>query len=94
LLVVVFFQPLVVGSFFPAALSELTRVSPKNAENLAVALAIPLANLLGSGMVPRAMGAAGEAGHFNIAFLVLGVAIILSIGLTPFLRGVAPDRAS
>jgi predicted MFS family arabinose efflux permease len=87
LILTVFLQPLIVGSFFPAALSELTRVSPPKAENLSVALAIPMANIFGSGLVPRLMGAAGEAGYFGVSFVVLGLLILASVGLLPLMDG-------
>ena len=71
LLAAVFLQPMLIGAFFPVGMSALTRSSPPHARNLAVALAIPLANLVGSGIVPRIMSAAGAAGHFRLSFVLL-----------------------
>lgn len=79
LLAAVFLQPMLVGAFFPLGLAALADVAPAEARNLAVALAIPLANLVGAGVTPRVMSAAGEAGHFRIAFIALGVLTVASL---------------
>jgi NNP family nitrate/nitrite transporter-like MFS transporter len=86
LLVAVFMQPLVVQAFFPVAISALTEVAPPNARNLSVSLAIPLGNLVGSGIAPPALSAAGAAGYFGGGFLALGVLTLGSLFLLPQLR--------
>lgn len=85
LLIAVFLQPLVVQSFFPVAVRALTDVSPPSARNLSIALAIPLANLVGAGIAPRVFGAVAAAGAFEIGFVVLGAITIAAVGFLPFL---------
>jgi NNP family nitrate/nitrite transporter-like MFS transporter len=79
LLIAVFLQPLVVGAFFPVGLSALSDVAPPQARNLAIALAIPLANFFGSGVTPRVISLAGDAGYFHHSFVVLGVITLASL---------------
>lgn len=79
LLVAVFLQPMMVASFFPLGLSALSDVAPPQARNLAVALAIPLANLVGGGLMPRLITWAGELGYFHESFVVLGAATVASL---------------
>lgn len=86
LLVAVFLQPLVVGSYFPVGLAALTTTAPRQARNLAVALAIPVANLIGAGVAPRVMAALGSAGSFRIGFVAVGAVAIASLALLPFLK--------
>jgi MFS transporter, NNP family, nitrate/nitrite transporter len=88
LLVAVFLQPMLVGAFFPLGLTALTDVAPAHARSLAVTLAIPLANLFGAGITPRLMSLAGTAGHFRLAFVVLGVLTVASLLLLRSIRGV------
>lgn len=79
LLVAVFLQPLLVQSFFPLGLSALSDVAPPHARNLAVALAIPMANFFGAGVAPRLLSLAGTAGFFRSAFVALGLITVASL---------------
>ena len=79
LLVAVFLQPMMVAAFFPLGLSALADVAPPQARNLAVALAIPLANLVGGGLMPRVITWAGELGYFHESFVALGVGTVASL---------------
>lgn len=85
LLIAVFLQPLVVQSFFPVAVRALTDVSPPAARNLSIALAIPLANLVGAGIAPRVFGAVAAAGAFELGFVALGAITMAGVLLLPFL---------
>lgn len=86
LIVSVFLQPMIVGAFFPVGLSALTSVAAPRLRNLAVAMAIPLANLVGGGISPPLLSAAGAGGGFRTAFVVLGVLIIASVGTLPLME--------
>lgn len=86
LIVSVFLQPMTVGAFFPVGLSALADVAAPRMRNLAVALAIPLANLVGGGVAPPALSAAGANGRFQIAFVVLGLIIVASVASLPLVR--------
>ncbi len=87
LLVGVFIQPAVVGAFFPVGVRELTEIVAPKTRNLAVALAIPPANLAGGGIAPFVLSAVGAAGGFRAGFVVLGLMIIASIATLPLMGG-------
>ncbi len=82
----VFLQPLFVGAFFPVAISELTKVTVPERRSLAVALAFPISNLIGSGITPPLMAAAGARGMFTQAFVILGIITMASVALLPLMR--------
>lgn len=85
LIVSVFLQPIAAGAFFPIGLRALTDVTTPERRNLAVALAIPIGYVIGNGLVPILLTAAGAAGHFGLSFVVLGTVVAMSIGLLPIL---------
>ncbi|MCK5735046.1 MAG: MFS transporter [Spirochaetaceae bacterium] len=82
----VFLQPLFVGAFFPVAINELTKVTVPERRSLAVALAFPLSNLIGGGLAPPLLAAAGARGWFSQAFVLLGIIIMASVALLPLMR--------
>jgi NNP family nitrate/nitrite transporter-like MFS transporter len=86
LVVSVFLQPLVVGAFFPVGLNALSRVTSPERRNLAIALAIPLANIMGVGTIPPLLTTAGARGFFSVSFVVLGAIVLASIGLLPIMK--------
>ena len=94
LIAAVFVQPLVVGAFFPMALNALADVTAPQRRSLAVALAIPLANLVGAGVAPPLLTAAGAAGRFRGSFVLLGVLIAASLLLLPFMHSGDGGRES
>lgn len=77
LLVVVFLQPFLMPAFFPAALSQIASLSDDASQNIGLALVITGANLVGNGVFPRLTGSLQSAGFFNLAFVILGVAVLL-----------------
>ena len=93
LLVAVFVQPMIVGGFFPVGFRAITDVISPKIRNLAVAMAIPVANLMGGGIAPPLFSAVGASGSFRPAFVVLGVVVIASVGILPFLHERRPAAA-
>lgn len=85
LIVAVFLQPAIIGAVFPVLLNALSEATRPGLRSLAVALAIPMANLGGAGLAPSIMSALGAAGRFRPAFVVLGLAVAASMALVPFL---------
>ncbi len=85
LVVSVFLQPLVVGAYFPVGLNALSSVTAPERRNLAVALAIPLANIVGVGTAPPLLTAAGARGLFSLSFVILGAIVLASIALLPLM---------
>ena len=82
----VFLQPLIVGAYFPVALNALANVTAPERRNLAVALAIPMANLMGGGLAPPLFTAAGARGWFPHAFVLLGILVAASVALLPLMK--------
>ena len=87
----VLLQPMMVSAFFPVGLNALSDVTTPERRSLAVALAIPMANIVGAGVAPPLLSAAGERGWFAHAFVVLGLLVVASIALLPLMR--RPGRA-
>ena len=85
LLVAVFLQPAIIGAVFPVLLNALSEVTKPALRSLAVALAIPIANLAGAGLAPLVLSALGATGLFRAAFVVLGLGVVASLALVPFL---------
>ena len=67
-----FIQPVLVISFFPAGFSVLSRLSPDGSTDLAVALAVTVASTVGGGLIPGTMAWVGD--HFGlwVAFAAMG----------------------
>ncbi|WP_416208195.1 MFS transporter [Halomonas sp.] len=74
------------AGLLPGRDSALTDTAPVAARNLAVALAIPMANLVGAGIAPRAFGAVAAAGYFEAGFIALGTLTVASLALLPLRR--------
>jgi MFS transporter, NNP family, nitrate/nitrite transporter len=87
LLLAVFLQPAIIGAAFPVLLNALSEVTKPGIRSLAVALAIPMANLGGAGLAPLILSALGAAGLFRASFVVLGLMVVCSLTLVPFLGG-------
>lgn len=75
LAVAVVLQPLVAVAFFPAALTQISRLGPPRSRNVALSLNIAIAVTVGGGLFPWLAGALGEAGRFFLSFAVLGGAM-------------------
>lgn len=85
LLVAVFLQPAIIGAIFPVLINALSVATKPGIRSLAVALAIPMGNLIGAGLAPQILSVMGAAGRFRPAFVILGLAVLASIVLVPFL---------
>jgi NNP family nitrate/nitrite transporter-like MFS transporter len=72
LLVVIFFQPAVLSSFFPAAFAALSRIAPPNLRSVTSALGPPLSFLIGGGLLPALIGRLGESHSFAAGMLLAG----------------------
>jgi NNP family nitrate/nitrite transporter-like MFS transporter len=81
----VLLQPMIIGAFFPVSLNALAEVTAPERRNLAVALVLPIANLLGAGLAPPVLAAAGDRGWFPQAFIIVGIMLIFSVALLPLM---------
>jgi len=77
---IVVLQPVFAVCFFPAGFAMLSSTVAPQSRNLAVSLAIPIAFMIGAGIVPTFIGLMGDAGFFTMAFILVG-ALILSGGI-------------
>jgi MFS transporter, NNP family, nitrate/nitrite transporter len=82
-LLMVFLQPLLTVSFFPAGFTILSRIVPPRARNLSVSLTMFIAYLIGAGFLPTLLGVFGDRGAFGAAFILVGSLMILSVLLLP-----------
>jgi NNP family nitrate/nitrite transporter-like MFS transporter len=84
----VFLQPVLAVSFFPAGFAILAKVAPADSRNIAVAMTISIAFLLGGGVVPYLIGLCGDLGHFGFGFSLVGFFIAAGALVTLFLNRV------
>jgi len=84
--ILVFLQPVLAVSFFPAGFAILAQVAPADSRNIAVAMTISVAFLLGGGVVPYLIGLCGDLGHFGFGFSLVGLFITAGVIVTPLLK--------
>jgi NNP family nitrate/nitrite transporter-like MFS transporter len=82
-LLMVFLQPMLTVSFFPAGFTILSRIVPPRARNLSVSLTMFIAYLIGAGFLPTILGIFGDKGAFSAAFILVGSLMLLSVLLLP-----------
>ncbi|MGD9364422.1 MAG: MFS transporter [Desulfobacteraceae bacterium] len=72
LVIVLFLQPAVLSSFFPAAFAALSRIAPPSLRSVTNALGPPLAFLIGGGVLPAVIGYMGETYTFSSGIVAAG----------------------
>lgn len=82
----VFVQPMLTVCFFPAGFTILARIAPQHSRGLYVSLTMLLANLVGAGLLPLALGIFGDAGAFSMAFILFGILMLLCVLLIRCLK--------
>lgn len=87
MLTLLFVQPMVLASFFPAAYGMLSRITPPDMRSVTNALGPGIAFLLGGGLLPMLIGYLGETQTFALGITLAGafmlVALPLILGLKP-----------
>lgn len=86
LVVVLFLQPAVLSSFFPAAFGALSRIAPPSMRSVTNALGPPLAFLVGGGVFPSLIGYMGETHTFSMGIVVVGGLMAVGPLLVFFLK--------
>jgi NNP family nitrate/nitrite transporter-like MFS transporter len=66
-------------SIFPLCFTMISRVTHPETRAVAVSVVVPVAHLLGAGMVPLGIGMLAEAGRFDFGFI--GLALLTAISL-------------
>ncbi len=83
---IVILQPVFAVCFFPVGFVLLSAIVPPQSRGLAVSLAIPVGFVIGAGLVPTGIGVLGDAGQFELGFILLGVFILSGSLLVAFVR--------
>jgi NNP family nitrate/nitrite transporter-like MFS transporter len=83
---IVFLQPLVAVCFFPVGFASLSFIVPPKSRNMAVSLTIPLASVIGGGLVPIFIGIIGDISSFAIAIAICGGLITAGAFFTGMLK--------
>jgi NNP family nitrate/nitrite transporter-like MFS transporter len=90
LILAVFLQPLLIVSFFPAILTAIARIAPRNFQNLTMSFILPIGYGFGAGVLPVLLGWLGDNASFAVGFLIYGG--MLSAGsVLPFLLKLAHE---
>jgi len=77
LLIALFVQPALVGSFFPGAFSALSRIVPPNLRSVTASVVIPVAFLTGVGLFPALYGYLGQTRSFGLGLVLAGCFMLL-----------------
>ncbi|OGP52911.1 MAG: protein NarK [Deltaproteobacteria bacterium RBG_13_52_11] len=81
-----FLQPMLAIGFFPAGFAALARIGPSQVRNVAVSFTIPVAFLVGGGVIPAGLGMMGDANSFALGIMLYGVLLLGGIILLRYLR--------
>ena len=72
ILYVVFLQPLVAVCFFPAGFAAMSLIVSAKLRSIAISFIVPLAFVIGAGLVPVFIGWIGDIGNFATAITICG----------------------
>jgi NNP family nitrate/nitrite transporter-like MFS transporter len=86
-------QPVLVSSFFPSGWAMLAAMVSSGFRNLIVALMMPMAMLVGGGLLPTVIGAFGDAHMFYAGFVLLGTIVAASTVLIVLIKAPENDPA-
>ncbi len=81
-----FFQATVVMGFFPVGLVAISRMFAVDQRSLATGIVTTLGVICGLGFIPYLLGLCGDLFGFSAGIHLLGVCVIISSGLSRFLR--------
>ncbi len=84
LIALVILQPMIAVCFFPSGFAVLSTLGPEGNRALAVSLCIPVAFLLGGGLLPVLIGVIGDYASIGAGFMVTGTAMMAGAALSFF----------
>jgi len=84
--VLVFLQPVLAVCFYPAGFAALSTISTSENRNMAISLTIPVAFVLGGGVVPAMIGIMADKGYFSLGISFSGAMIMTGFFLSFFLK--------
>jgi NNP family nitrate/nitrite transporter-like MFS transporter len=82
----VFLQPLCAVCFFPSAFAAISNIFDYRIRNIAISFIVPVAVLVGTGLVPSTLGWFGDVGHFSLGFVLWGACGVTGAFLVCLLR--------
>jgi len=85
-IILVFLQPVLAVCFYPAGFSALSSISTSENRNVAISLTIPIAFVLGGGVVPALIGFMADLGYFSWGISLSGLLIVTGFFLSFFLH--------
>ena len=83
---IVFLQPVLAVCFYPAGFAALSIISSPENRNMAISLTIPVAFVLGGGIVPALIGVMADNGCFSLGISLSGALITAGFFLLFFLK--------
>ena len=75
-----------IASFFPAILTTIARIAPRNFQNLSMSFILPIAYGFGAGVLPVLLGWLGDNASFALGFLIYGGMLVAGSVLPIFLK--------
>ena len=85
LVILVFLQAMLAVCFFPPGFTALSITGSAGERNVAVSLTIPIAFLIGGGVVPAGIGMMGDAGSFGMGMVLSGGFILIGYMVSRYL---------
>ena len=83
---IMFVQPLIASSFFPAGFSALSGIGPPSVRNISVSFTLPISMIIGGGVIPTWIGYMGDRGSFGFGIAVAGGLLLVGAVLARFLK--------
>ena len=83
---VVFLQSMAAVCFPPAAVVAISLIGPPKSRNFTLSLTVPLAFLVGAGVIPSAIGFMGDRDAFALGFALVGILVLAGAVLPRFLK--------
>ena len=81
-----FLQPTLAICFFPAGFAALASIGPASLRSVAVSFVVPVAFLMGGGLLPTVLGIMGDHGSFALGIMLFGVLLAGGSVLPRYLR--------
>ena len=86
LLMWLYLQPVLAVCFFPAGFALLSRIGTPQTRNVVISLAVPLAFVIGGGLMPALIARLADAGLFHLGLILMGIFISSGFLLIFFLQ--------
>lgn len=93
LIVPVILQPMITVCFFPSGFAILSKMGPPGVGNVGVSLVIPLAFLIGAGVMPTLIGLIGDQLSIGAGLVGAGFMMLLG-GVAPFFVSFTQNRSA